>query len=70
MSLQMRPVEDIPEQTQRVARAAFPKRNPYILLRNQLGTIFANEDFADVFSNQGQPVWSPWRLALVTLLQF
>lgn len=70
MSLQMRPLDDIPEQTYRVARAAFPKGNPYIVLRNQLGSIFINEDFADLYSKHGQPAWSPWRLALITLLQF
>lgn len=70
MSLQMRPLDDIPERTNRVARAAFPKGNPYIVLRNQLGSIFINEDFADLYSKHGQPAWSPWRLALITLLQF
>ena len=70
MSLQMRPLGDIPEQTRHVARAAFPKGNPYIVLRNQLGSMFTNEDFADLYSKRGQPAWAPWRLALITLLQF
>ena len=70
MSLQMRPLDDIPEQTYRVVRAAFPKGNPYIVLRNQLGSIFINEDFTDLYSKRGQPAWAPWRLALITLLQF
>jgi transposase len=70
MSLQMRPLDDIREQTYRVVRAAFPKGNPYIVLRNQLGSIFINEDFTDLYSKRGQPAWAPWRLALITLLQF
>ena len=70
MSLQLRPINDIPEKTYHVARAAFPKGNPYIVLRNQLGSIFINEDFTDLYSKHGQSAWSPWRLALITLLQF
>lgn len=70
MSLQLRSIGVVPEQTCRVARAAFPKGNPYIVLRNQLGSIFVNEDFADLYAIHGQPAWVPWRLALITLLQF
>lgn len=40
------------------------------MLRNQLGSIFVNEDFTDLYSKRGQPAWSPGRLALITLLQF
>ena len=61
---------DIPESTAEVARAAFPKGNPYLTLRDELGTIFADEDFVDLFPERGQPALSPWRLALVTILQF
>jgi transposase len=53
-----------------VARAAFPKGNPYLTLRDQLGTIFQDEDFAALFPACGQPGLPPWRLALVTLMQF
>jgi transposase len=35
-----------------------------------LGTIFRDEDFADLFPAQGQPAAAPFRLALVTILQF
>ena len=60
----------VPEQTAKVARAAFPKGNPYMALRDSLGSIFTDEDFADLFPTHGQPAYPPWRLALVTLLQF
>jgi transposase len=53
-----------------VARAAFPKGNPYLTLRDQLGTIFQDEDFAALFPACGQPGLSPWRLALITIMQF
>lgn len=60
---------DIPESTAEVAKAAFPKGNPYLTLRDELGTIFADEDFVDLFPDRGQPALSPWRLALVTILR-
>jgi hypothetical protein len=37
--LNPQPNYEIPEETQRVARAAFPKGNPYMLLRDELGTL-------------------------------
>jgi transposase len=70
MSLKPSPIPAVPAQTAEVARAAFPKGNPYLTLREQLGTIFQNADFADLFPADGQPGLPPWRLALVTILQF
>jgi transposase len=64
------PIEPVPEGTARVARAAFRKGNPLLKLRDELGAIFADADFADLFPKLGQPGLPPWRLALVTLLQF
>jgi transposase len=60
----------VPEETARVARAAFRKGNPLLQLRDELGTIFSDEDFADLFPQLGQPGLPPWRLALITILQF
>ena len=60
----------IPHSTIEVAKAAFPNGNPYLILRDKLGTIFKDEDFKDLFPKKGQPALAPWRLALVTLLQF
>ena len=70
MSLRPEPIHSVPEQTVRVARAAFPKGNPYLTLRNTLGPIFEDDDFAALFPLEGQPGLPPWRLALVTILQF
>jgi transposase len=70
MSLHPQPLQPVPEDTVRVARAAFPKGNPYLTLRDQLGTIFQDEDFAALFPACGQPGLPPWRLALITILQF
>src|SRR4051812_16639686 len=70
MSLQPRPAPPVPDHTARVAHAAFPRGNPYLRLRDDLGTLFGDTDFADLYPRRGQPALSPWRLALVTLLQF
>jgi len=51
-------------------RAAFPKGNIYIHLRDTLGTIYQDELFDDLYPNRGQPAYAPWRLALVTVFQF
>src|ERR671932_1304923 len=63
------PIPPVPKHTARIARAAFPKSNPYLTLRDKLGTVFTDRDFADLYPEQGQPGYPPWRLALVTLMQ-
>src|SRR5918992_3434869 len=70
MSLKSETTPAVPEDTTRVARAAFPHGNPYLTLRDALGTIFQDTDFAALFPLEGQPGLPPWRLALVTILQF
>ena len=70
MSLKPDPIQPVPEATARIAKAAFRKGNPLLSLRDELGAIFADADFADLFPRLGQPALPPWRLALVTLLQF
>src|SRR5467141_1250573 len=70
MSLRPQPIGSIPEQTARVAHAAFPKGHPYLTLRDHLGAIFQDDDFAALFPAWGHPGLPPWRLALVTIMQF
>src|SRR5215216_365182 len=70
MSLHARKPDPIPEETARVARAAFPDGNLYLRMREALDVIYADEDFADLFPKRGQPAEAPWRLALVTIFQF
>ena len=60
----------MPDDTARIARAAFRRGNPYVLLRDRLGAVFADAGFADLYPKLGQPAYAPWRLALVTLMQF
>ena len=70
MSLRPQPIGAIPAQTARVAHAAFPKGNPYRMLRDHLGTMFQDDDCAALFPAWGYPGLPPWRLALVTIMQF
>ena len=60
----------IPEETARVARAAYPKGNLYMKMRDALGTIYQDESFAHLFPANGRPVEAPWRLAFITVVQF
>src|SRR5512147_1080819 len=70
MSLKLDPIQPVPEETARIAKAAFRKGNPLLKLRDELGSIFSDENFADLFPKLGQPGLPPWRLALITVLQF
>jgi transposase len=70
MSLHSAPIPPVPDETARVARAAFPRGNVLMHMRDALGTIYRDEQFADLFPVRGQPAEAPWRLALVTVFQF
>jgi transposase len=51
----------VPERTASVARAAFPKGNLCIRIFDELGMIFQDQDFADLYSRHGQPRQQPLR---------
>ncbi len=70
MSLKPSVIEPIPKETTRIAHAAFPKGNLYISMRNELGTLFEDADFSALYPKRGQPAFAPWRLALITVMQF
>jgi transposase len=70
MSMKPQPIPPVPEETARIARAAFPKGTLYLRLRDELGAIYRDEDFAGLFPARGQPGLAPWRLALMTVMQF
>lgn len=70
MSLHPMAVDPVPEQTARVARAAFPSSNLYMKMRDEFGAFFTDEQFSDLFARRGQPAEAPWRLALVSVMQF
>lgn len=62
--------KSIPELTAKTARAAFPKGNMFMKIRDELGTIFEDEQFEELYPSLGQPTVSPGRLALVTIMQY
>jgi transposase len=70
MSLHSTPLPSVPEETARVTRAAFPHGTAFMQMRDALGSIYRDEQFADLFPSRGQPAEAPWRLALVTVFQF
>src|ERR671933_2691902 len=39
-------------------------------LRDALGVIYEDAAFAPLFSHRGRPAEAPWRLALVSVMQF
>ncbi len=70
MSLQPTVFPPIPAETARVAKAAFTKGHLYLTIGDQIGTLFSDTDFADLYAADGQPAISPALLALVTIFQF
>jgi transposase len=62
--------DEIPEMTVEVAKAAFPKGNVVMTIRDELGPLFADDEFAALYPTIGQPAASPGRLAMVTVLQY
>lgn len=68
--LQVQPTDSVPEETARIAHQVFPKGNRYLSLRDELGSIYSDRNFETLFSTHGQPAQSPWRLALVSVMQF
>jgi transposase len=70
MSLHPQDPPSVPEETRRVARAAFPKGTLCLDIADALGAIYQDSQFTALFSPLGQPALTPARLALVTALQF
>jgi transposase len=58
----------MPEETQRVARAAFPKGTLCLRLADTLGPVSQDTQLTSLFPTRGQPAEAPARLALVTVL--
>ncbi|MEM9507557.1 MAG: IS1182 family transposase [Cyanobacteria bacterium P01_E01_bin.35] len=70
MSLQPQSQYVVPVETAKVAHAVFPKGNLCITIADTLSEFLNDRDFSELFGVRGQPGESPWRLALVTILQF
>jgi len=70
MSMHPQPIPTIPEETNRIAHAVLPTGNVWMQMRDELGTLYEDQDFQDLFTSRGQPAETPWRLALVTIMQY
>jgi transposase len=70
MSVHQQPIRPVPEETARVAHLVFPKGNRYMTMRDEIGTLYTDNDFAKLFSTLGQPAISPGQLALICVMQF
>ncbi len=69
MSMKPHGLEPIPEETRRLVHRLSPKGTLVTQLRDALGPIYSDEQFAHLFPQRGRPAEAPWRLALVTVLQ-
>jgi transposase len=70
MSMYARELGSVPEETARVARAACPKGTLAMRLRDELGELYQDEHLASLYPVEGQPAYQPWRLAIITVLQY
>lgn len=70
MSMYPQHLGAIPEETARIAQAAFRKGTLAMRLRDVLGAVYTDQDFDQLYPERGQPAYTPWRLAVVTLLQY
>ena len=59
MSLRPEPVGEIPAETVRVARAAFPKGTLITRLRDEFSALYQDEDFCHLYPTRGQPGLTP-----------
>ena len=70
MSLRPQEPPTPPEETRRVARAAFPKGTLCLRIADALGPVYRDGQFAALFPRRGRPAEAPGRLALAVVLQF
>ena len=61
--------DEVPADTHELAWSMFRNGHAYMRLRDELGAIFRDEDFAELFSLSGQTAESPAVLVLVLVLQ-
>jgi len=70
MSMYPQEIGSIPAETVRIVQAACPKGTLATRLRDALGELYQDAQFALLYPVSGQPAYAPWRLALVTVLQY
>src|SRR4051812_8567309 len=71
MSVQPSPWPEPAPEVAAAVRATYRRRQPPlpVVIRDRLGELFPDAEFAAAFGVRGRPGWSPGRLALVTVLQ-
>jgi transposase len=71
MSMQPQPWPEPSEEVTRAVLAMHAKRRAPlpVVVRDELGELFADAEFAEAFADRGPQGWSPGRLMLVTVLQ-
>jgi len=55
MSLKLEVGRSVPEETRRVAKAAFPKGNVYLWIGDELGELYADHLFIDLYPVRDNP---------------
>jgi transposase len=60
MSLLPSVIPPLPEETARVAQAAFPKGKLITRMRDEVGVLYTDALFPSLFAVRGQPAESPW----------
>src|SRR5438105_11950087 len=69
MSMKPQGLEPIPEETRLLVHRLSPKGTMVTQLRDALGPIYSDEQFAHLFPKRGRAAEAPWRLAKVPVLQ-
>lgn len=60
----------MPEETGRIGKGLLGENDPYRLIGDQLFEKWKEEEFADLYSREGRPGYSPVILAFVSIFQF
>jgi hypothetical protein len=68
MALNPQAIPPIPEETARLAHQIWPKGHRSLQLREELGTIYTDELFVDLYPKLGSFAEAPWRIALVCVM--
>ena len=60
----------VPEETKRIAMAAYPRGNIYMAIHDKLSGLFEDADFMSMYADEGKPAIAAWRLGLVCVMQY
>lgn len=57
--MQPHDIPPVPVATATIAQSAFPHGNRSMAMRDELGTLYTDQDFVALFSTRGQPAEAP-----------